>query len=120
MLPKEAYVSMRRPRTAGPFTTGDLASNPAQFRPTYARRLESGDVLIVNNYFGTKFASNSEFNGEVVLIDGSFANGGTGPLDPGFGVNRPNLGFTSISVKFELPPVSGTRGLVSPVFAERQ
>ncbi len=120
MLPREAYVAMRRPRTAGPFTALDLAGNPAQFRPTYARRLESGDVLLVNNYFGTMFRSTAEFNGEVVLIDGSFANGGTGALDPGFGVGRPNLGFTALSVKFELPPVTGTRGLVSPVFAERQ
>ncbi|MBX3111873.1 MAG: hypothetical protein KF857_07675 [Fimbriimonadaceae bacterium] len=120
MLPKEAYVGMRRPRTAGPYSAADLSGNPAQFRPTYARRLESGDVLIVNNYFGTKFGSNAEFNGEVVLVDGSFASGATGPLDPGFGFNRPNLGFTATSVKFELPPVSGTRGLVSPVFAERQ
>ncbi|MBS1708876.1 MAG: hypothetical protein JSS65_09170 [Armatimonadetes bacterium] len=120
MLPREAYAAMRRPRTAGPYVTTDLLGNPAGFRPTYARRLESGDVLIVNNYFGTYFGNTSEFNGEVLLVDGSFATGSTGPLDPGYGVGRLNLGFTAISVKFDLPPVSGTRGLVSPVFAERQ
>lgn len=119
MLPREAFVGMRRPRTAGPFTTLQLDDNPSSFRPTYARRLDSGEVLIVNGYYGT-YIGGAAFNGEVLLVDGGFAAAGAAIGQPGYNPARPNLGFTALSVKFELPPIQGIRGLVRPVFADRQ
>lgn len=121
MLPREAYVGMRRPRdnadrptAVSPINVNDLDENPRGFRPTYARRLDSGDVLIVNGFFGTRF-NNRQFNGEVVIVDGGF--GGSGNR-PGYSLNRWNLGFNALSVTFELPPVQGIRGIVNPTFAE--
>ncbi|MCB0825834.1 MAG: hypothetical protein KDC26_06565 [Armatimonadetes bacterium] len=121
MLPTEAYRFMRRPGT-GPWGAGQLQSNPSQFRPMYARRLDSGDVLMVNGYFGTFFnlGSNNPFTGEVVLVDGSFAAAGAPVNTPGYNINRLNLGFNSLSVLLEMPPIQGARGIVNPVFAERQ
>ncbi len=84
----------------------------------HARRLDSGDVLIVNGYSGTK-KDTSQFDGEVLIIDGSIGNPAD-PRLPSYDVNRQNFGFNSLSVKFELPPVQGIRGIFRPVFAERQ
>lgn len=124
MLPREAYVGMRRPQGTGPFPVSQLSGNPADFRPMYARRLDSDDVLIVNGYGGTYIGGTAAnpFNGEVALIDGRFLNvaGFTQFNEPGYGLARRNLGFNSLSVTFELPPVQGIRGIVRPVFAERQ
>lgn len=114
-LPMDAFVGMRRPRGNGPFSVGDLDRNPQRFEPTFARRLESGDVLLVNRYFG-RYVGGSPYFGEVVLIDGRI--GGTGE-NPGFDFSRPNLGFNRLSVQYELPPVQGIRGLVRPVSAVR-
>jgi len=119
MLPREAYVGMRRPRIAGPFTTAQLDDNPTSLRATHAKRLDSGEVLVVNGYYGTLIGGAS-FEGEIILVDGSFGNAGFGIGRPGFSFARPNLGFTALSVKFELPPVQGIRGIIKPVFAERQ
>lgn len=119
MLPNEAYIAMRRPRTALVFNTFDLRNNPRAFRAMHARRLDSGDVLVVNGYAGS-LVDGSTFNGEVFLVDGTFVAAATPDGVPGYNVNRRNLGFGTLSVMFELPPVQGTRGLVSPVFAERQ
>lgn len=119
MLPREAYVGMRRPRTAGPFTATQLNNNPSSLRPMFARRLDSGEVLVVNGYYGTKIGG-SAFEGEVFLVDGSFGDPTFSIGRPGYHIGRPNLGFTALSVKFELPPVQGIRGIIKPVFAERQ
>lgn len=119
MLPREAYVGMRRPRTGGPFSTAQLNDNPSNLRAMHARRLDSGEVLIVNGYYGTMIGGSS-FEGEVILIDGSFGTPAYSIGRPGFSFLRPNLGFTALSVKFELPPVQGIRGIIKPVFAERQ
>lgn len=116
MLPRDAYVGMRRPRQAGPYTANQLRFNPRGFRPMHARRLDSGDVLVVNGYYGRDFI-NRGFSGEVVIVDGSFGGSGN---QPGWDLSRPNIGFNALSVTFELPPVQGTRGIVNPVFAERQ
>ncbi|MBX3096479.1 MAG: hypothetical protein KF812_06415 [Fimbriimonadaceae bacterium] len=123
MLPTEAYTGMRRPRDANekpgavaPLSANDLANNAIGFRPAYARRLDSGDVLIVSRFFGETFVRNP-FNGEIFVVDGGF--GGTG-AQPGFDLNRYNLGFNSLSVKFELPPVQGIRGIANPQFAETE
>jgi hypothetical protein len=116
MLPVEAYVGMRRPRTAGPYTVAQIGDNPLRFQPKYARRLDSGEVLIVNGFLG-KLWSGNDFSGEVALFDGRI--GGSGNT-PGYDVTRPNLGFNSLSIVYELPPVQGIRGIVKPVYAERQ
>ncbi len=116
MLPAEAYVSIRRPRSAPPYDRSRLAVNATALRPTFARRLDSGDVLVVNGYVGQRF-DGRRFQGEVVMLDGSFDGPAT---DPGYALTKRNLGFTALSVLFELPPVVGARGLVAPVFAQRQ
>ncbi|MFM9872082.1 MAG: hypothetical protein ACKVQS_01300 [Fimbriimonadaceae bacterium] len=118
-LPVEVYEFIRRPvGVFASYTLGQLGDNPQGFRPMHARRLDSGDVLIVNGYSGTKKDS-SQFDGEVLIIDGSAGI----PADariPSYDVSRENFGFNSLSVKFELPPVQGIRGIFRPVFAERQ
>ncbi len=120
MLPREAYVGMRHPSgNVTPFSTAQLGANPTDFKPSHARRLDSGDVLIVNGFSGTKL-NNSIFDGEVFIVDGTFQAIGPVLTNPGFNLGLPNLGFTSLSVKFELPPVQGIRGIVNPIFAERQ
>ncbi len=83
--------------------------NARYFRPIYARRLDSGDVLIVNGYSGLT-RDGSAYTGEVSLLDGL--------VD--FGPLKQNLGFGLSSIHFELPPLTGIRGLVSPVFADRR
>ena len=116
MLPTEAYRGVRRPRTAGPYSAAQLNGNALQFRPMYSRRLDSGEVLIVNGYVGRTF-NGSTFNGEIALFDGRIL--GTGN-EPGYDVLRTNLGFNSLSIKYELPPVLGIRGIMRPVYAERR
>lgn len=111
-LPNDAYKVIRR-RFSDNKPTG---VNALELRSMYARRLDSGEVLLVNGYYG-RTRSGGSFTGEVVLLDGGF--GGTGK-DPGFDWNRVNLGFNSLSVKFELPPISGARTIISPVFAQRK
>lgn len=111
-LPDEVYRVIRR-RGRDEIPTG---SNPLGFRAQYARRLESGDVLVVNSFVG-RTRNNSGFSGEVLILDGAF--GGSG-RQPGFAWNRINFGFNSLSVKFELPPVLGGRPIVGPVFADRR
>jgi hypothetical protein len=119
MLPNEAYLFMRRPvGVFASYTPAQLGDNPAGFRAMHARRLDSGAVLVVNGYYGTK-RDGSDFSGEILLVDGSVGNPAD-PRLPSYDPNRPNLGFNSLSVQFELPPVQGIRGIVRPVFAERQ
>lgn len=112
MLPNEAFRVMRRFPNGQPFPD----SNPQNFRAAYARRLDSGEVVVTSSYFG-RTRSGLPYAGEVVLLDGSF---GGGPNEPGYDLSKVNLGFNNLSVKFELPPVQGTRGLVVPVFADRR
>ncbi len=116
MLPMEAYVGMRRPRVAGPYNIGQIGDNPLRFQPKYARRLDSGEVLIVNGFLG-KLWDGSAFSGEVALFDGRIGGAGNAP---GYDVTRQNIGFNSLSIIYELPPVQGIRGIVRPVYAERQ
>lgn len=111
MVTREVYKALRR-NGAGAI----LPSNPREFRPTYARRLNSGEVIIVNAYVGTKM-SNDQFNGEVLQLDGTLP---TGVYASGFTFTSLNLGFNTNSIKFELPPVQGTRGIILPVFADRK
>lgn len=121
MLDRYAYSAMRRFGTT--LTTTD---NPLDFRATYARRLESGDVLVCNGYTGFYRRVNAtdprvRFTGEVALIDGDFDPAGTGY---GFDWNKTNLGFDTISIRALLNNKPGgardARGIVGPVFADRQ
>jgi hypothetical protein len=120
MLPKRAYLGMRRNTLVDPvsgYAPVDISANPAGFQPMYAKRLDSGEVLVVNSYVGTFFgAGGAPFQGEVILLDGRAGS----PDVPGFNLSLANLGFNSLSVRFELPPVAGIRDIVRPVFAERR
>lgn len=141
MLPNEAYRVMRgvynlyNTSRTPPFNApGNPSSrNSANLRAMYARRLDSGEVLVVNGYSGTtrgflqpngQFTDRLSFGGEVLQIDGTIDLGPVAPGNPnalpGFNVNKTNLGFGYLSIKFELPPVTGTRGLLQPIFADRR
>lgn len=141
MLPNEAYRVMRgvyniydttRP---APFNVPGVPSsdNPADCRPTYARRLDSGEVLIVNGYSGVtrgnlqidgSFLNRLTFGGEVVQVDGGIdqlpVNPANPNANPGFSFQKTNLGFGYLSLKFQLPPISGARPVLQPVFADRR
>ncbi|RYG26101.1 hypothetical protein EON82_04640 [bacterium] len=84
--------------------------NARSFRPVYARRLDSGDIVVVNGYSGLMRDNKTAYTGEVLLLDGT----------SDYGANKQNLGFGLSSIHFELPPLTGIRGLVSPVFADRR
>lgn len=116
-VPNEVYTVIRRRRSDDAL----LPNNPLGLRAAFARRLDSGEVVVVNNYFGRRRPSGNgtslPFTGEILMLDGSFAQT---PTDRGFGWNQKNLGFDSLSIKYELPPVQGARGIVSPVFADRR
>lgn len=120
MLPREAYRVIRRlgAPPGQPWLGMPTASNPRDFRPAYARRLDSGQVLVVNSWSGLN-RGGAPYQGEVLEIEGA--------VDPtennavmGFGFTKVNLGFASTSIRAELPPVQGARGLVIPVFADRR
>ncbi len=102
-LPADAYTAMRRTGRFG----GPAGNNPAGFRATYARRLDSGEVLIVNGYVG-KRRNGTDFFGEVIQVD------------PDYSTTTENLGFRLTSIRYELSGITGSRGLVQPVFAERR
>lgn len=122
MLPKAAYRVMRR--NIGDNRPTDNA-NPLDFLPTYARRLESGQVLIVNGYGGKMQTTNPnpatarDFFGEVIEVDGAY-DGLNNNAAPGYSLGKQNFGFSWFSVLFQLPPVTGARGIVMPVFADRR
>lgn len=141
MLPNESYRVMRgvynlyNTSRAAPFNVpGNPSSrNSAELRAMYARRLDSGEVLVVNGYTGStrgfrqpngQFLDRVSFGGEVLQIDGTIDPGPVAPGNPnalpGFNVNKTNLGFGYLSIKFELPPVTGTRSLLQPIFADRR
>jgi hypothetical protein len=97
---------------------GANAANPSQLIPAYAKRLDSGDVLLVNSYVGTTFGS-QPFSGEVLVLNGGSVNSTSN-----------NLGFTPVSIHFSLAQggeganpgttITGFRGLVAPIFADRK
>lgn len=123
MMPKRAYTAMRRDGAENLV----FSENPFDFRPTYAKRLDSGEVLICNGYGGWYQRSNPgnsriSFTGEVILIDGDFDPTNAAPF--GFGFGKLNLGFKTLSVRVLLDNKSGvdreSRGVVLPLFADRQ
>ncbi len=124
-LPNEAYEVMRRSRASG----WPTAKNPEKLEASYARRLSSGEVIVVNKHVGRQRTKSpisfsptfglqpgDPFSGEVLLINGDFAGGGR----PGFSLTAPNLGFDGFSINFELPPLAGTRPLTAPRFADKR
>lgn len=140
MLPNEAYRVMRgiynlydttRP---APFNVPGTPSsrNAFDLRAMYARRLDSGEVLVVNGYNGTtrgdfqaggQFLNRLPFSGEVVQVDGSFdtaVDPANPNANPGFSFLKTNLGFGTFSIRFELPPITNARPLIQPVFADRR
>jgi hypothetical protein len=111
-----AYTAIQPYSTSGSYLT---SGNAAQFRPAYAKRLGSGDVLVVNGYTGTTASylsgttrplGGSPYSGEVLVLNGT-GTGATGPQ---------NLGFNLYSIHFQLPSITGVRNLQAPVFADRR
>ncbi len=77
-----------------------------RLRAVSAKRLTNGQVLMTNGFYGSTI-SGAPFYGEVVQWRDDYD-----PL-------LPNLGFSINSVRAELPPIVGTRGLRVPQFADR-
>lgn len=120
MLTNEAYQAMRGLSVPVTTTIGTPdASNPLTLRAAYARRLSSGDVLIVNSYYGTLKDLSTNFSGEVVVVDGTI-DATNSDANFGFGFGKQNLGFGNASFRFQLPPIHGARTLQIPVFADKQ
>jgi len=111
MLPREMYKSMRR--DSSNIATGE---NPRDLYATFARRLDSGEVIVVNGYLGKTRAANP-FTGEVMLVDGDFDVSATNTL-PGFDFAKQNFGFSSLSIRLQLSQLSGIRNINAPVFAD--
>lgn len=126
MMLKDNFIVMRRSMDPGDGLVKPTTKNPMGFLPTYARRLNSGQVIITNGYIGSHriatlpyvggfgISPNDPYNGEVVVLEGDLT--GTRAFD----WNKPNFGFDSYTVDYELPPVAGTRGIVGPAFAEKK
>ena len=120
MMPNEVYRVIQQSGSPGVPTV----ANAQELRAMYARRLDSGEVLIVNGYYGycgyyagSNFISGVPFNGEVMQVNGGF-NNGLGSYNP----TAANLGFNSASITLDLRTAgaTGLRGLVLPVFADRR
>lgn len=123
MLDRAAYRAIRRDN-ANNLTFSD---NPDGFLPTYARRLESNEVLICNGYSGYYRRAlvtdpRVPCTGEVLLMDGDWDTTGTNPF--GFNVNKTNLGFRTLSIRALLNNKPGAntemRGIILPFFADKQ
>ncbi|MBS1703380.1 MAG: hypothetical protein JST12_17085 [Armatimonadetes bacterium] len=118
MLPNWAFQSMRR---TGGVPTSD---NPLRFFATYARRLDTDNVVVVNGYSGKTLYYGNNYTGEVLQLDGRLdpVSGlqGAAYVSQGFSTNIVNLGFNTRSIKLRYGPIEGTRGLRLPVFADRR
>jgi hypothetical protein len=118
MLPNWAFKATRR---VGGVPT---SSNPLGFFPTYARRIDSDNIIVVNGFTGKAIDFSTDYSGEVLQFDGRLdpVVGLQAPGYPsqGFSLNTVNLGFNTKSIKLRFGPVQGSRGLFLPVFADRQ
>ena len=121
MLPNWAFRATRR---LGPNGGTPTSSNPIGFFPTFARRLDEDNVMIVNGFTGKTIDLRTNYSGEVIQMDGRIDPilGLQGPtyISQGFSVNTLNLGFNTRSIKLRFGPVEGSRGLFLPVFADRR
>lgn len=123
MLPKRAYTAIRRDG-ADNLLPGQ---NPEELRATYAKRLDSGEVLVCNGYVGwyrraLSTDPRTRCTGEVLMIDGDIDPSNAAAF--GYGVGKLNLGFKTLSVRAQLDNKPGAdrdaRGIVLPLFADRQ
>jgi len=112
-LVEEPVYSVMRQSASQPTT-----DNPLDFIPTFAERLPSGDILVVNGYSGRfrKAALGDDgvsFTGEILEFDST-------KYDP----TAQNLGFNNSSagscIKLVLQSLTGTRSIVQPLFADRR
>lgn len=115
-VPQEVYSASIRRKLKGK----DLAQGapPIIFKPTQAKRLLHGSVLIVNSYVGsTRVQTDSgatepvEFFGEVLELNAN-----------DFNPNRPYLGFDNGSIlwsSFDRPGLTGSYTLRMPTSADR-
>ena len=111
MMPNEVFRAMKQTIVGGVVVPS--GSNATDLRALFARRLDSGEILIVNGYTGTTFGG-ATFNGEIMQVDGT-ANSSRWSLT--------NLGFGNTSISLNLSgksPATGTRGILMPVFADRR
>jgi len=110
MMPNEAFTAIKQTTSNG-FPV-PAANNAVSLRALFARRLDSGEVLIVNGYSGYTYGGGA-FLGEVMQVNGT----------PNSSSTALNLGFTSASISLDLTgtlPNTGTRGILLPVFADRR
>ena len=110
-LPRAMYKSIRR--DSSNIATGD---NPRDLLPMYARRLDSGEVIIANSYLG-KTRAQTPFTGEVILLNGDFDSTVNNAL-PGFDFTKQNFGFNSLSIRLALSSLPDVRNITAPVFAD--
>lgn len=110
-LPREMYRSMRR--DSGNIATAD---NPRDLTAMFARRLDSGEVIIANGFLG-KTRGQTQFNGEVILLNGDFDPAQDNAL-PGFDFGKQNFGFSSLSIRLSLSTLTDIRSITAPVFAD--
>jgi hypothetical protein len=96
MMPNSAYENVRN----------------VKLRAAAAKRMPNGDVLITNSFFGK---TNPGPNRPAVDFDGEVTQWIGDAYDP----SLTDFGFKTDSIRFELPPVVGSRGLRSPQFADR-
>jgi hypothetical protein len=121
MLPNWAFRATRRLGGGGGIPT---SSNPLGFFPTYARRLDEDNIMVVNGFTGKTIDLSTDYTGEVIQLDGRLdpilGLQAPGYVSQGFSLNTVNLGFNTRSIKLRFGPVEGSRGLFLPVFADRR
>lgn len=121
MMPNEVFRVIQQ---TGSGTSAQPAPQNAQdCRALYAKRLDSGEVMIVNGYYGSTIGAYpyngtvgaTSFTGEVLQVNGIIGAGG-------YSTSSTNLGFNSTSITLDLRTAgaTGLRGLVMPVFADRR
>ena len=110
MMPNEVFRNIQQATANG--QNYPTAVNAQDLRALFARRLDSGEVLIVNGYYGSTLGG-ATFTGEVMQVNGA-VNSANFALA--------NLGFTSQSITLDLRTAGSTgfRGLLMPVFADRR
>jgi hypothetical protein len=116
MLPSNVYTVLRWFQIGGNPIQIVKSSNPQGFQPGFARRTSANTVIVTNSYVGF-YQDGSPFGGEVLELEGTLSSGAG---VAGFSFNAPFLGFGPLSIRFQLPGITGGRGLLAPVFADRR